>query len=311
MPEFDFGDGNGLVPAHQHVNGGGWVAETATAEHTAWVGEESRVYGKASLLDTAELCSKSELCGSAIVYGKAVLRDSLVCGHARVFGLARILGGSLVRGRALVCGEAFVQGKSRVQGRAYVGGKARILNGASVDGEACVLGKVRLSGDLTFTESPLFGKHPSPWTAYRPEGDIEVTLVARGRKYDLDDYAHVTGWGELVAGLAAHFDPGPPLLGNEARSARSLRGLQIRNLEHFLKGKEVSKTSCPPISERSPGLYQFYYHPSGSHLVQLVPVNREGLVKWECSCGAEDLCEHVVGAAQEFLTSALKDAVNA
>lgn len=26
---FDFEDGNGLVPAHQHKNGGGWVADTA------------------------------------------------------------------------------------------------------------------------------------------------------------------------------------------------------------------------------------------------------------------------------------------
>lgn len=35
---FDFEDGNGPVPAHQHSNGGGWVADTATVADTAYVG---------------------------------------------------------------------------------------------------------------------------------------------------------------------------------------------------------------------------------------------------------------------------------
>ena len=35
---FDFGSGE--VPAHKHVNGGGWVADTAYVEETAYVGSE-------------------------------------------------------------------------------------------------------------------------------------------------------------------------------------------------------------------------------------------------------------------------------
>ena len=35
---FDFRDGNRPVPAHQHPNGGGWIAETATVEKSAFVG---------------------------------------------------------------------------------------------------------------------------------------------------------------------------------------------------------------------------------------------------------------------------------
>ena len=34
---FDFDDGNGPVPAHKHPNGGGWVADTATVDETAYV----------------------------------------------------------------------------------------------------------------------------------------------------------------------------------------------------------------------------------------------------------------------------------
>jgi len=45
MTTFDFG--NGLVPAHQHSNGGGWVADTATVSETAYVGPNAVVSGNA------------------------------------------------------------------------------------------------------------------------------------------------------------------------------------------------------------------------------------------------------------------------
>ena len=44
---FDFKDGNGPVSAHQHANGGGWVADTATVEPNAWVSGDAWVYGDA------------------------------------------------------------------------------------------------------------------------------------------------------------------------------------------------------------------------------------------------------------------------
>ena len=53
MELFDFKDGHGRVPAHRHVNGGGWVADTAKVEDTAFVGEDARVYG------TAWVCGQS------------------------------------------------------------------------------------------------------------------------------------------------------------------------------------------------------------------------------------------------------------
>lgn len=43
----DFGDGNGPVPAHKHENGGGWVANTATVQASAYIGRDARVYGYA------------------------------------------------------------------------------------------------------------------------------------------------------------------------------------------------------------------------------------------------------------------------
>ena len=64
MTTFDFQDGNGPVPAHQHKNGGGWVADSATVERTAQVFGDARVYG-----------------------------DAQVYGDARVFGDARLVKG--------------------------------------------------------------------------------------------------------------------------------------------------------------------------------------------------------------------------
>ena len=49
----DFNDGLGSVPAHQHSNGGGWVADSATVANTAYVGPAAVVTGKARVEDSA------------------------------------------------------------------------------------------------------------------------------------------------------------------------------------------------------------------------------------------------------------------
>ena len=52
---FDFGDGRGPVPAHQHLNGGGWVDDQAFVDETVYVHELAiiigfaRVYSRASI----------------------------------------------------------------------------------------------------------------------------------------------------------------------------------------------------------------------------------------------------------------------
>ena len=51
METFDFEDGNGPVPAHKHVNGGGWVANTADVSETAYIGPNARVFGNAQVSD--------------------------------------------------------------------------------------------------------------------------------------------------------------------------------------------------------------------------------------------------------------------
>ena len=55
MTTFDFDDGNGPVAAHQHPNGGGWVADTAKVADTSYVGPDAWVYGNAEVSGTARV----------------------------------------------------------------------------------------------------------------------------------------------------------------------------------------------------------------------------------------------------------------
>lgn len=66
---FDFGEG--LVPAHQHPNGEGWVANTATVAASAYVGPSARVYGTALVYGTARVYGTAQVSGNALVYDYA------------------------------------------------------------------------------------------------------------------------------------------------------------------------------------------------------------------------------------------------
>ena len=67
MQLHDFKDGAGEVPAHRHPNGGGWVADSATVEATAYVGPRAQVYGRAKLYGYAGLFGHAKVCGDAVV----------------------------------------------------------------------------------------------------------------------------------------------------------------------------------------------------------------------------------------------------
>ena len=55
------------VPAHQHPNGGGWVADTATVHESAYVGPSARVYGYAQVYDSAQVYGNAQVSGNARV----------------------------------------------------------------------------------------------------------------------------------------------------------------------------------------------------------------------------------------------------
>ena len=64
MITFDFGFGP--VPARQHTNGGGWVADTARVDDSAYIGPnaqvsgDARVYGDAQVSGNAKIAKPSD-----------------------------------------------------------------------------------------------------------------------------------------------------------------------------------------------------------------------------------------------------------
>jgi len=97
MTTFDFGDNNGPVPAHKHPNGGGWVADTATVDETAFVGPKALVYGHAWVGDNARVCDKSQVYDHACVSGNAKVYDNVrVYENGQVYGNAKLFGNALV-----------------------------------------------------------------------------------------------------------------------------------------------------------------------------------------------------------------------
>jgi hypothetical protein len=130
---FDFGDGNGPVPARRHLNPdgseGGWVADTATVEPTAYLGPASSVFGH------ARVCGHARVYGDASVFGHAELfADAQVYGHAWVYGHAKVSGTARVYGRASVSDSAKVSGDAEVGGPAIVCGYAVLDSGRHASG---------------------------------------------------------------------------------------------------------------------------------------------------------------------------------
>jgi len=80
---FDFGSGH--VPAHQHPNGGGWVADSARVSETAYIGNNARVS------DNAWVYGNARVYDNAWVYGNAWVYDgACVSANARVRSVCTI-----------------------------------------------------------------------------------------------------------------------------------------------------------------------------------------------------------------------------
>jgi len=102
---------------HQHKNGGGWVANTATVDASAYIGPNAQVYGKALVSDNARVFGDAQVSGDAWVFGKAwVFDNARVFGDAWVSGYAQVSGNAQVSGYAQVSGDAWETSPLYIQG---------------------------------------------------------------------------------------------------------------------------------------------------------------------------------------------------
>lgn len=163
--DLDYDFGFGPVPAHPHLKGGGWVANTANVSDDCYVGPYAQVYGKAQISGSVRIDNYARVYGdakvmdSSCVYGNAIVyQDAIVAGKARVSGDAR------VRGRALVTDEARIFESAEVCDNAKVRNYSEVYGNARVRGNADIMENARIYHDCIATRQPMIitGTLPVP-----------------------------------------------------------------------------------------------------------------------------------------------------
>src|SRR3989338_876401 len=129
---FDFEDGNGLVEAHRHKKGGGWVANTAIIGPDVYLGPEARVFNTASVYGNCIINGQSRVCDAAVVEGEVSIHN-----HVEVSDSAHISGLIKLYDRVRVCGYADLGGSFSVYDRVNLSGDAQLClgEGAYLHGE--------------------------------------------------------------------------------------------------------------------------------------------------------------------------------
>lgn len=151
----DFGDGQGEVPAHQHLNGGGWVAETAYVAPECYVGRHATVFGNAKVEGKSIINDHAKVYGDCQIYGSAkVYGNAEVYGTAQVYDQAKVSGKAKVYGNARVLNNAMVYDDSEVYGNAIARNNSEILNNAKVYGEADIYDSIKVYDDCVVTRRP-------------------------------------------------------------------------------------------------------------------------------------------------------------
>lgn len=107
---------------------GGLIQRESNLSHndSCWIGDDSKVYGKACVCEDAHVLGKSQIYGSAKIYEYGVISDSKICDNAKVFGGARV-DNSDVYEKAQIYGNAMVQGSSAIHGKAQIFGEAGVF----------------------------------------------------------------------------------------------------------------------------------------------------------------------------------------
>lgn len=154
----DFKDGLGRVFAHRHVNGNGWVADTAKVADSVVVSKFAQVYHHAIVEGRGEIRDRAHVCGNAHLTGNVRLRqNAVVTGRARItdecqfWGSSRAVGG-IVSGSTNLYDNAFVRDQARVisctiRGQCGISGKAIAIQ-TSMEGQSYIGGEAQVSSSV-------------------------------------------------------------------------------------------------------------------------------------------------------------------
>ena len=178
---YDFLDGAGPVPAHRHSNGGGWVADSAQAAASAFVGPFAKVFGNVLIAADALIYRGARVYGLAIVGGNAEVGDNArVYGNAIVYDDAQVYDNARVYGNAQVFGNALVYNDARVYGGAVVYGNARVYDHSRVCDLAEVYGSTEVRDNAQVSDN-----------AYAYADEIAARGRARWHRHRLQEKQHL------------------------------------------------------------------------------------------------------------------------
>lgn len=179
------------VEGGPHVNGGGFVAATATVSESAYVGPEAMVLDYASVTENARIEGRAVVSEFAAVYGRAIVKD-----HAQINNDARVYGNATVRDSAVIDDQTRIHENSEVgansllEAQTEVKGNARVLSinsgrpiiNSIIGGNTQLLGDIELSvEEMTGSTGVWYGMvHPEfmgdpRWGSERTEPEPEVT----------------------------------------------------------------------------------------------------------------------------------------
>ncbi len=132
------------VAGHAHVNGGGFVADTAEVDDTVYVGKNAKVLGT------------SVVKGNAVITDYAVVKNANISGSAKISDYACVYGfwwasptvsdNAKIGERAVVTAGASISGNARIMGNAYILDNYSVTDNATVKGTAYCYGDGVASG---------------------------------------------------------------------------------------------------------------------------------------------------------------------
>jgi len=117
--------GNGPVPAHQHYNGGGWVADTAKVADTVFIGLNAEVFGNAQVRGNVQIHDRVKVYDNALIHG-----------HVSLYNNVRVYD------------NAYIQDNIILTDSVNVHDNAKIINGPKIYGNVEIKGNVLIKGNI-------------------------------------------------------------------------------------------------------------------------------------------------------------------
>jgi carbonic anhydrase/acetyltransferase-like protein (isoleucine patch superfamily) len=143
---YDFGDGNGLVEANFHRNGGGVVASTAKVDDSVFIDRESVIFGHARIKDRVRVVGHCRVSGELLPGGVSTLLedDVIVSGNVVIEGHVLMRDKAQARNHTKLSGAVAMMHFAQAADRVTIAGQVQVCDHAYVHEDATIIGEKEL-----------------------------------------------------------------------------------------------------------------------------------------------------------------------